>query len=841
MAEQDVRIRISVPTVDASAIDALVRKNRALEESLEALTQAAKGVPGATTETPVRRPQGQGVPAPPPVQVPPAPRDVQRPQGQEVPALPPAQARPAPRDVQPSQGPAAGPAPSEAQPLSVDIPRPRSPVTPAPIEVQHAQVEVQAGARVEVQQPQEPETPPPTAPPRVAPAPDRNTLQQALHAVQLQEGQVDMQTGSRLLDELRRKRQDLERQIAHLQQSDRGTQRQERLDRPGEEPTPAPTRAPVSPQIMEGRQLRLEAMKARLQGLETRREALRPDHYHAFGRYRLDTQIAGLTARITQLGQVIRETPAAAAEPGTDLPAAQGRGGGRRPPRPPQPPGGGEPQDPQSAPDDGGADHPAQGRGARLAGAVVGGAGRMAATVGRSALGVSSLAGVGAVAGAAVLGGSSFLSELLDGMGRYEQRVRAVGILNRQMAGGYREVNATLDTMRDRYKQLARETFELIEGVRETGEVAPAAIQKTVEAATGAAVALGLAPRTAGALQGRFQRVFAPRPDRDYPLVNVGMAQQRYGYRGLTNEQFLEQVGQIGSIGGYNLPTMSMDTATRMANFVGGMGQRFVGQQANFLQELAANVAPSGNPLTEALRHRAVARLAGETPGGILTIGAGEDAEQLNIRASWRDRLKAMEMAPQSPQMWEAYAREGERLGMGQDETLEMMRVALAPGMSRFAFDRLARERQKQGGSFTTMAKDLGETIATGGGKAVAQKDILTVRMSEDEPFFTRLNAINATMEKGFEHMGSGLAEFKVFLQEKLVELVSSAAPLYADFKNVMTTLNTTLGAVQGVLETFAGTPAAPGEPAPYSVMQDLQYWQQQRLNPSPTTPHKAR
>lgn len=810
MAEQNVRIRIAVPPVDVSGIDALTRKlealteeNRALTQRLEGVGQAAKTAAGAVGATTVQRPPGTGAPAP---------------------------------------------APSPAG-------------VPAPVQVQQAQVDVQPGARVEVRRPQGVEVPAPA--PAALPGivgeapPSREALQRELQAVQMQQGQVDVQTAPRLVDELRRKRQDLERQLAQIQQGERGEQREERLDRPREE-TPAPARAPISHEAMEGRQVRLEVMRARLQGLETRRQGLQPTGpAQAFGRYTLDRQIAELSERIRTFTQVMQETPVLPAVPEPEAGGAGRRGGGggrRRPPR--RPDFSWFPwRQPRHEPEDDSAEEQAEPqRGREWAGEAARRVGGVAATAGRLAMG-GSLATLGVTAGLALLGGTA-IQKSLDAMERYEQRVKAVGILNRQLGGGFQVVNEVLDAMRENYQQLIPDTLELIQGFRETGEVAPGTMRRTVEAATGAAVSLGLAPRLAGNLQGRFDRLFAARPDREFPLINVAQAQQRQAYRGLTNEQFLEQVGQIGAIGGYNLPAMSMDLATRLANFIGGMGQRFMGQQANFMQEFAANVGPSGNPLTEAIRHQALAQLAADTPGGIITVGTGQDAEQLNLRR-WRDRLKAIEMAPSSPQIWEAYARAGERLGRDEDETLEMMRVALAPGMSRFAFDRMVRETRKPGGSFTALARDLGTTVAAGGGKEVEAREFVKIRLAEDEPTFKEILRLNAEMDKKLEWVGRGILDAKLATQDDINRLLDGLVQAFGDSKTVLETLDSRVRDwAEEYRRVHQEAPAAPpGTAAPIRREDDPGFnpmynrprdpdepvgWPGRR-SPSPTTPQRAR
>ena len=237
-----------------------------------------------------------------------------------------------------------------------------------------------------------------------------------------------------------------------------------------------------------------------------------------------------------------------------------------------------------------------------------------------------------------------------EAMERYEQRVRSVAETSAQLVVPYAAVNASIDEMRDKYHYLAAESLQAWQSIAQHrgGALGPSA-----ERALRFARAFGVAPSMAGEMQGRLERTVAPGTS----LTDLAWAQYsqpfRPGVPEISPVQFAQQALGVAGSGGLAAPAMSGDYAGRMTAFIGGMGQRFPGQQAQFFQQWNQAASSPTDPMFEMMRHRAITRLAQRLPGGILTIGKGDDAEQIDLR-SLRGRRKAMQLAGQSGQVLES-------------------------------------------------------------------------------------------------------------------------------------------------------------------------------------------
>jgi hypothetical protein len=350
-------------------------------------------------------------------------------------------------------------------------------------------------------------------------------------------------------------------------------------------------------------------------------------------------------------------------------------------------------------------------------------------------------------------------------MERYEQRVRGVGQLSQQLILSYDQINERLNSMRDNYSLLASEGLEVMQGITRTVVTTPGAERGAARFAR----AFGVAPGVAGEMQGRFERLIAPYgPETRTPLARIAgaMVRERPGIPEISDLQFVEQALGIAGTGGYAVPQLSGDFVGRMTDFLGSLGARFPGQQANVYQQFAQGLsAPTAEPM-QALRLRAVSRLADRLPGGILTVGKGKDAERIDLR-TMEGIQQALELAPQSPEVMEAMAREAQEAGGGYGELERyMFRGIVTPGMGVTVGNRIYRRRGELGRTgFEALARPL-----PGAPKVEEEVDL---RIKGTEPLYQKLIETNAALEKQLEDIGKKFVEGKLAVEKWTAELLA--------------------------------------------------------------------
>ena len=356
-----------------------------------------------------------------------------------------------------------------------------------------------------------------------------------------------------------------------------------------------------------------------------------------------------------------------------------------------------------------------------------------------------------------------------EAMERYEQRVISVAETSAQLVVPYTAVNASIDAMRTKYHYLAAESLHAWQAISQHrgGPLGPSA-----ERALRFARAFGVAPSMAGEMQGRMERTIAPGTS----LTDLAWAQYaqpfRPGVPEISPVQFAQQALGVAGSGGLAAPAMSGDYAGRMTAFIGGMGQRFPGQQAQFFQQWNQAASSPTEPMFEMMRHRAITRLAERLPGGMLTIGkpGDPDAEQIDLR-SLRGRRKAMQLAGQSGAILEEYARIGEEYGRGVPGLgEEFAHEVLAPGLPVFQVDRILRERRTlpPGGLAT-----LDRPLPAGKGREV-EEDLMKA-LPEN---FKQLTEINARMEKALEPLATHMFNLKNTIESKVVGAIDTGNAL---------------------------------------------------------------
>lgn len=471
---------------------------------------------------------------------------------------------------------------------------------------------------------------------------------------------------------------------------------------------------------------------------------------------------------------------------------------------------------------------------------------RAGSSVGRGMLGMLGMVG-GGVGGTAVGGpGGAFVGSMLGTMAgmagglmidrlidratasleRYEQRVTHVAETSAQLIVPYQDVNTNIDEMRTKYHSLAADTLQAWQGIAQHrgGNIAPA-----VERALRFGRAFGISPAQAADMQGRMERTVAP----GMTLTDLAWAQYarpfRPGVPEITPVQFAQQALGVAEAGGLDAPAMGGSYAGRMTQFLGGMGQKFPGQQAQAFQQLNAAASTPTDPMFEMMRHRAITRLAERLPGGTITIGEGDDAEDIDLR-TLRGRRKAMQMAGQSGAIMEEYARVGEEYGRGVPGLAEdFAHEVLAPTMSVFRADRLLRERRGLG---PEGLRALDRRLPGGTGRQV-EEDLMKALPDN----FKELIRINAAMEKAFEPMARNLFDMKNFLENKVAGLMEGGNTIVREgleaIKAIMgmgngalTQIGTVLQNIYGVMDpTGMSGPWQPPTPAQLTAPQPPGPW----------------
>jgi hypothetical protein len=375
----------------------------------------------------------------------------------------------------------------------------------------------------------------------------------------------------------------------------------------------------------------------------------------------------------------------------------------------------------------------------------------------------------GTLTGIAAQSISMLATPLMDrvrvAMDRYEQRLRGVGMLSQQLVQSYDSINERLDTMRENYGLLASEGLEVMQGITRSAISTP----RAEFGAARFARAFGVAPGVAGEMQGRFERLLTPYgAETRTPLARIARAMHpgRAGIPNITETQFVEQALGIAGTGGYNVPQLSGDFVGRMTDFLGSLGARFPGQQANVYQQFAQGLsAPTAEPM-QALRVRAVSRLADRLPGGILTVGKGKDAERIDLR-TMEGIQQALELAPQSPEVMEAMAREAQEAGGGYPELERyMFRGMVTPGMGITVGNRIYRRRGELG------RRGFEELKAPIPGAPGVEKEV-DLRIQQPDPLYQKLIETNAKLEGQLEDIGKKFVEGKLAIEKWTAELLA--------------------------------------------------------------------
>jgi hypothetical protein len=268
-------------------------------------------------------------------------------------------------------------------------------------------------------------------------------------------------------------------------------------------------------------------------------------------------------------------------------------------------------------------------------------------------------------------------------------------------------------------------------------------------------------------------RLFAPQGATPINLEQLAEAQRlRPGLLRIDNTPFIEQILGIGATGGPAMGPMTPDYAASWANFIGNMGTRYGGQQAQVFQQFAQGIGtPAAEPF-QSIRMRAVAKLWRQLPGGILTIGPeGPDQRRLNLR-TYTGYIQALEQAAASPQIQEAIAREAEVGGGGSRELADIMLWrTVFPQMSLSQATDFMRQREQTPGGFLGM------------GEKLPQPQQTAARIAGTDAVYALLQQMAAEREARFEQIAKPIFEqvtvsFRQVVNDMAQNLTNNMQPI---------------------------------------------------------------
>ena len=325
------------------------------------------------------------------------------------------------------------------------------------------------------------------------------------------------------------------------------------------------------------------------------------------------------------------------------------------PPPPPPPPGG--PQGPYS-PWPGTWGQQAMGYGGMYAQQAFQGAGTQFATGGAAML--ARAGGILGRIGGAGLGftGYQLLSQSLQ---TFETRSRGILHIGSMLDEQYQDIDRTLRGLRGTYQVLAQEGVAAMTTLgRATGTTQGMAgmLGRGIRAGR----AYGVDPAQVGTLLGSLALLGADTAPDLTTLSAIRNEAAARGGRVLPVGRFWEEAAAVAEVGGLGAVRLSTPQYGRYAAFMGEIGgpeSRYGAHPAQAYAERAEGMVSGGGPLQQILQHRALSRLAAQTP----TVMLGN--RQLNIAGSWIDRQIAMENAYQIPAVEAAYQHEVGRLGGG--------------------------------------------------------------------------------------------------------------------------------------------------------------------------------
>ena len=321
------------------------------------------------------------------------------------------------------------------------------------------------------------------------------------------------------------------------------------------------------------------------------------------------------------------------------------------------PPSGGGPQGPYS-PWPGSWGQQALGYGSMYAQQAFQGTGAQFATGGAAML--ARAGGIlGRVGGAAIgFTGYQLLSQSLQ---TFETRSRGILNIGSMLDEQYQDIDRTLRGLRDTYHVLAQEGVAAMTTLgRTTGTTRGMAgvLGRGIRAGR----AYGVDPAQVGTLLGSLALLGADTAPDLTALSAIRNEAAARGGRVLPVGRFWEEaaaIAEVGGLGAVRLPTPQYGRYAAFMGEIGGPESRYGAHPAQAYAERAEGMVGGGGPMQQILQHRALSRLAAQTP--ILMLGN----RRLNIAGSWIDRQIAMENAYQIPAVEAAYQHEVERQSGG--------------------------------------------------------------------------------------------------------------------------------------------------------------------------------